>query len=81
MFEWSLWTIGKIMMSTLQVDITPFANRGQLLALEFAYGGGISDSGDMPATTAAQVAELSWVSWPALAAGYRRATTAGLYQQ
>ena len=52
-------------MSTLQVDISPFANRGQLLALEFAYGGGISDSGDMPATTAAQVAELSWVSWPA----------------
>jgi hypothetical protein len=46
----------------LQVDIAPFAARGQLLALEFAYGGGISDSGDVPATTAAQVAEFSWVS-------------------
>jgi hypothetical protein len=58
--EWTLWNMASIMSGMLGVDIGTFSSRNQLLALELAWGGGISDSGNKPATTGLQVAQNAW---------------------
>ena len=46
------------------MDITSFSDRGQLLALEFGWGGGLSDDGAVPAKAEAEVAQNSWRGIP-----------------
>ena len=62
MLEWQIFRLKNMIQDKLWLDITPLGSRGQILALEFGWGGGISDSGDSPATTGWQVASNSWVS-------------------
>jgi hypothetical protein len=69
MLEWPIHKLKGMIQDKLWYDISPFGWKGQILALEFGWGGGISDSGDSPATTGWQVASNSWVSrrrasWP-----------------
>jgi hypothetical protein len=70
MLDLSAQSQQQILLSMLGYDIAPFASKGQLLALEFGWGGGVSDSGDVPATTGAQVASNAWRG---IFGGYSRA--------
>lgn len=58
--EWELLEMQAIIKSQVGVDIASFASRGALHILELGWGGGISDNGDVPAVTAAQVAANPW---------------------
>jgi hypothetical protein len=60
MLDWSAQSLQQILLGTLAFDVAPFAARGQLLALEFGWGGGVSDGGDVPAATGAEVARNAW---------------------
>jgi hypothetical protein len=62
MLEWQIYRLKNMIQDKLWLDITPLGSKGQILALEFGWGGGISDHGDSPATTGWQVASNSWVS-------------------
>jgi hypothetical protein len=58
--EKELLEMQAIFKAQIDIDLKTFSNRGALHILELGWGGGISDNGDIVATSAAEVANNPW---------------------